>query len=107
VDFVSEVLDHTQIIFVHTQSILVFEIWCHLQLLDEYREKQIDILYKHQDALSVYKNDLGVVKNLTHKIHLKSNDPLYRKQFKIPEVWKAFSSSLLGTDHGCLDRWRN
>jgi hypothetical protein len=71
-------------------SRLDIEIWCHLQVLDEYREKQIDILYKHQDALSVYKNDLGVVKNFTHKIHLKPNDPLYRKQFKIPEAHHHF-----------------
>jgi hypothetical protein len=32
------------------------------------------------------KYDLGLAKNYKHKIHLKNEDPVYRKQFKIPEA---------------------
>jgi len=34
---------------------------CHLQVPDEYKERYINILHKHQD----------LAKNLSHKIHLK------------------------------------
>jgi hypothetical protein len=54
----------------------------HLNVLDQYRQKYIDILFKHQAAISVNKMDLGHAKNFTHKIHLKDNNPVYRKQFK-------------------------
>ncbi len=44
---------------------------CHFQVPKEYKEKYIDILYKHQDALSEDKYDLVLAKDFTHKIHLK------------------------------------
>jgi hypothetical protein len=52
----------------------------HLNVLEEYKQKYIDILYKHQAASSVNKMDLGCAKNFTHKIHLKDNNPVYHKQ---------------------------
>ncbi len=55
----------------------------------------MDILYKHQDALSMDKFDLGLAKDFTHKIHLKSQDPVYRKQFKIPEAHHQFIEQTL------------
>jgi hypothetical protein len=58
---------------------------CHQQLPVEYKERYINILHKHHDALSVKKFDLGLAKDFMHKIHLKANDPLYTKQFKITE----------------------
>jgi len=62
----------------------------HLNVPEEYKQKYIDILYKHQAAISVNKMDLGRAKNFTHKIHLKDNNPVYRKQFKIPEAHQNF-----------------
>jgi len=56
----------------------------------EYRQKYIDILYKHQKAISVNKYDLGLATNFKHKVHLKDNNPVYRKQFKIPEAHQNF-----------------
>jgi hypothetical protein len=53
----------------------------HLNVPDQYKHKYIDILFKHQAAISVNKMDLGRAKNFTHKIHLKDNNPVYRKQF--------------------------
>jgi hypothetical protein len=58
----------------------------HLNVPPEFKQKFIDILHKHQQAISVNKYDLGLATNFKHKIHLKDNDPLYQKQFKIPEA---------------------
>ncbi len=38
----------------------------------EFKEKYEDILYKHQYALNIDKYDLGLAKNVWHKIPLKS-----------------------------------
>jgi hypothetical protein len=62
----------------------------HLDVPKEYKQKYIDILYKHQKVISVNKYDLGLAKNFKHKIHLKDNNPVYRKQFKIPEAHQNF-----------------
>ena len=52
--------------------------------------KYVNILYKHQKAISANKYDLGLASNYKHKIHLKDNSPVYRKQFKIPEAHQEF-----------------
>ena len=57
-----------------------------LNVPNTYKQKYIDILYKHQKAISVNKYDLGLASNFKHRIHLKDNNPVYRKQFKIPEA---------------------
>jgi len=67
----------------------------HLNVPAEYKQRYIDILYKHQAAISVNKMDLGCGKNFTHKIHLKDNNPVYRKQFKIPEAHQNFIEATL------------
>jgi hypothetical protein len=56
----------------------------------EFKNCYVDILYKHQKAISANKCDLGLVTNYKHKIHLKDNSPMYRKQFKIPEAHQSF-----------------
>ncbi len=56
---------------------------CHLQVPEEFQERYLDILCKHQDALSIDKYNLGLAKDFKHKIHLKMQDPVYQKQFKI------------------------
>jgi len=53
-------------------------------------EKYVDISFKHQEAISINKYDLGLTKNYKHKIHLKNEDPVYRKQFKILEAHHQF-----------------
>ena len=60
----------------------------------EVKNKYIDILYKHQAAISMNKLDLGRAKNFTHKIHLKDNNPVYRKQFKYPRHTKILLKQL-------------
>jgi hypothetical protein len=70
----------------------------HLNVPMEFKQKYIDILYKHQQAISVNKYDLGLATNFKHKIHLKDNNPVYRKQFKIPEAHQNFIEQ-------SLDEW--
>jgi hypothetical protein len=70
----------------------------HLNVPIEFKQKYIDILHKHQQAISVNKYDLGLATNFKHKIHLKDNNPVYRKQFKIPEAHQNFIEQ-------SLDEW--
>ncbi len=62
----------------------------HLNVPNEYKQKDIDILYRHQKAISINKYDLGLASNFKHRIHLKDNNPVYRTQFKIPEAHQNF-----------------
>jgi len=55
-------------------------------------------LHKHQQAISANKYDLGLATNFIHKIHLKDNAPVYRKQFKIPVAHQNFIEQ-------SLDEW--
>jgi hypothetical protein len=50
----------------------------------------MDILCKHQDALSIDKYDLELAKDFKHKICLKTQDPVDRKQFKMLEPHLQF-----------------
>jgi phenylacetate-coenzyme A ligase PaaK-like adenylate-forming protein len=52
-------------------------------------------LCKHQDALSIDKYNLGLAKDFKHKIHLKTQDPFYRKKFKSPEAHHQFIEQTL------------
>jgi hypothetical protein len=61
----------------------------------QYKQKYLDILFKHQEAISINKFDLGRAKNFTQKIYLKDDNPVYRKQFKIPEAHQTFIEATL------------
>jgi hypothetical protein len=41
------------------------------------------------------KYDLGLAKDFTHRIHLKDNEPIYRKQFNLPEAHNQFIDQTL------------
>jgi hypothetical protein len=69
-----------------------------LQVPSEYKQWCLDILFKHQDAISIDKFDLGRAKNFTHKIYLKDDNTVYRKQLKIPEAHQTFIEAT-------LDKW--
>ena len=66
-----------------------------LKVPDQYKDKYLDILFKHQAAISITKFDLGRAKNFNHKIFLKDDNPVYRKQFKIPEAHQTFIEATL------------
>jgi hypothetical protein len=45
---------------------------------------------KHFSIVSIDKSYLGRVRNFFYKIHLKDNEPVFRKQFKIPDAHRPF-----------------
>jgi hypothetical protein len=55
-------------------------------------------LVKHQAADSLDKYDLGLAKDFTHRINLKDNQPIFRKQFNLPEAHTQFIEQ-------SLDQW--
>jgi hypothetical protein len=61
-----------------------------LNVPEQYKQRYIVILHKHQQAISANKYDLGLATNFQHKIHLKDHAPVYRKQLKIPEAHQTF-----------------
>ncbi len=48
-----------------------------LQVPAQYKQKYLDILFKHQNAISINKFDLGRAKDFTNKIYLKDDNPVY------------------------------
>jgi hypothetical protein len=66
-----------------------------MQVPEIFRERYIDISFKHQDTISSDKYDLGLARNYWRKIHLKKEDPVYHKQFKIPEAHHQFIEQTL------------
>jgi len=55
---------------------------CDAKEANSYKE----LFYQHADVFSKHKNDLGRCDLVQHEIHLKDKNPVYIKQFKIPEV---------------------
>jgi len=55
-------------------------------------EKQayIDLILRNHDVFSKDNNDLGRCNFFTHKIHIKEKEPIYVKQFKIPDAHRQF-----------------
>ena len=58
----------------------------------EFKSQYVDIRFKHREALSISKTDLGRAKNFHHRSHLKGKHTVYRKQFKIPDAHSDFIS---------------
>jgi len=68
---------------------------CNLPVPEEFKAQYLDILFKHQEVISINKYDLGLARNYKHRIHLKNENPVYRKQFKIPEANHNFIEQTL------------
>jgi hypothetical protein len=62
----------------------------HINVPASYISKYKYLLLKHFSVVSIDKSDLGRVINFFHKIHLKDNEPVYRKQFKIQDAHRPF-----------------
>jgi hypothetical protein len=67
-----------------------FKEHANINVLSSYMAIYKNLLLKHFSIVSINKSDLGRVKNFFHKIHLKDNKPVYRKQFKIPDAHRPF-----------------
>jgi hypothetical protein len=57
-----------------------------LNVPEEFRQRYIDLLLKHHEVVSSSKYDLGKCTTSMHDIELKTEDPIYIKQFRIPEA---------------------
>ena len=52
----------------------------------EYKSRYLNLLLRNHDVISANKYDLGKCSTAMHDIELKSKEPIYIKQFRIPEA---------------------
>ena len=57
---------------------------------NNYLDRYMQLLKKHHEVFSKDKTDLGRSDLIQHEIHLKSEDPIYVKQFKMPDVHRDY-----------------
>lgn len=55
----------------------------------EVREKYLELILKNHDIFSEDKYDLGRTHIMSHKVTLKDKEPIYVKQFRIPESHRS------------------
>ncbi len=63
---------------------------CNLKVPSKYREKCRALLAKHRSIFSISKSDLGFCDTVLHKLFMKTKEPVYVKQFKIPEAHQNY-----------------
>jgi hypothetical protein len=56
----------------------------------EFKERYLDLMFKYHSIFSGDKNDIGRSNLIPQEIHLKNNDPVYVKQFKIPDTHRDY-----------------
>ena len=57
-----------------------------LQVPEQFQKQYLNVLLKNHEAISQDKFDLGRTDTLMHEIALKTSEPVYVKQFKIPDA---------------------
>ena len=57
-----------------------------LNVPEEFQKRYLELLMKHHEVISSNKYDLGKCTTSMHDIEMKSEDPIYIKQFRIPEA---------------------
>lgn len=57
-----------------------------LNVPEEFKDRYFQMLFKNHEAISEHKYDLGQTSTLMHDVSLKSEEPVYVKQFKIPDA---------------------
>ena len=57
---------------------------------EKYAQDYLNLLKKHHMVFSRSKTDLGRSDLITHEIHLKTEEPVYVKQFKMPDVHRDY-----------------
>ncbi len=58
----------------------------HLNMPEQFRKQYLKVILKNHQAVSRDKFDLGRTDTLMHEIALKIEEPIYVKQFKIPDA---------------------
>ncbi|MGI9142025.1 MAG: reverse transcriptase domain-containing protein, partial [Fluviibacter sp.] len=61
-----------------------------LEVPEEYQQRYVDLLLKHHAAFSLNKSDLGLCDLVRHKLVMKTPEPVFVKQFKIPEAHQHY-----------------
>ena len=57
-----------------------------LTVPDEFKSDYLAVILKNHECISRHKFDLGRTETLLHEISLKSEEPVYVKQFRIPDA---------------------
>jgi hypothetical protein len=57
-----------------------------LQVPEQFQKQFLNLLLKNHEAISQDKFDLGITDTLMHEIASKTAEPIYIKQFKIPDA---------------------
>ena len=57
-----------------------------LNVPPQYRDQYVELIKRHHSVFSDSKSDLGRSDTILHEIHLKTAEPVYVKQFKIPDT---------------------
>ena len=57
-----------------------------MEVPEELQEQYLQVILKNHQAVSQHKFDLGRTKTLLHEISLKTKEPIYVKQFRIPDA---------------------
>jgi len=60
-----------------------------LNVPEKFREQYLKVILKNHECVSQHKFDLGRTDTLLHEISLKSEEPVYVKQFKIPDAHRV------------------
>jgi hypothetical protein len=63
---------------------------CKLEVLAKYEDDYRRLLAKHRQIFSLDKNDIGYCDTILHKLFMKTEEPVYVKQFKIPEAHQHY-----------------
>jgi hypothetical protein len=63
---------------------------CNLEVPENHKDKYRALLQKHRDIFSVSKSDLGYCDTVLYKLFMKTEEPVYVKQFKIPEAHQSY-----------------
>jgi hypothetical protein len=63
---------------------------CNLEVPSEYKERYHALLAKHKNIFSLSKSDSGFCNTVLHKLFMKTEEPVYVKQFKIPEAHQNY-----------------
>ena len=61
----------------------------HCKCPDEWRQKYLDLILRFNDVFSKDKFDLGFCDVIEHKVHMKTDDPVFVKQFRVPYEHQA------------------
>jgi hypothetical protein len=67
-----------------------FRKMCRLEVPAKYKEDYRQLLTKHWHIFSLNKNDIGYCSMILHKLFMRTNEPFYMKQFKIPEAHQHY-----------------